>query len=191
MGGILGQRDDFGKEQAIYYLSMKFTKCKQRYSTLEKMCCALVWAMKRLRQYMLAHTTWLIAKMDPLEYIFEKPALTGQIARWQMALSKYDIVYIRSTLEEQLAYHPLNEYHPLSHEFPDEHIMVAEKDEPEAKLDEWKLWVNGASNLPGNRIGAMPASPKGQYFPFSTRLGFYCTYNMAKYEACAMGITIA
>ncbi|RDX62105.1 hypothetical protein CR513_59606, partial [Mucuna pruriens] len=39
-------------------------------------------AVKRLRQYMLAHTTWLIAKMDPLKYIFEKPALTGQIARW-------------------------------------------------------------------------------------------------------------
>ncbi|RDY00937.1 hypothetical protein CR513_15783, partial [Mucuna pruriens] len=80
MGGILGQRDDSGKEQVIYYLSKKFTECEQRYSALERKCCTLVWAAKRLRQYMLAHTTLLIAKMDPLKYIFEKPALTRRIA---------------------------------------------------------------------------------------------------------------
>ncbi|KAI5396376.1 hypothetical protein KIW84_062542 [Lathyrus oleraceus] len=31
--------------------------------------------------------------MDPIKYIFEKPALTGRIARWQMLLSEYDIEY--------------------------------------------------------------------------------------------------
>ncbi|RDY09920.1 hypothetical protein CR513_05635, partial [Mucuna pruriens] len=135
--------------------------------------------------------------MDPLKYIFEKPAVTRWIARWKMALSEYDIVYTSqkaikgSALAEQLVYHPLNEYHPLSHEFPNEHIMVAEKDEPEAKLDEWKLWFNGASNLLGNGIGAVLASPKGQCLPFSTRMGFDYTNNMAEYEACTMGITMA
>ncbi|RDY09930.1 hypothetical protein CR513_05618, partial [Mucuna pruriens] len=135
--------------------------------------------------------------MDPLMYIFEKPASTGRIARRQMALSEYDIVYTSqkvvkgSALAEQLAYHPLNEYHPLSHEFPDEHIMVAEKDEPMAELDEWKLWFDGASNLLGNRIGVMLTSPKGQYFPFSARMGFDYTNNMEEYETCTMGITMA
>ena len=43
---------------------------------------------------MLSHTTWLVSKMDPIKYIFEKPALTGRIARWQMLLSEYDIVYV-------------------------------------------------------------------------------------------------
>ncbi|RDY08451.1 hypothetical protein CR513_07295, partial [Mucuna pruriens] len=107
-----------------------------------------------------------------------------------MALSEYDIVYTSqkaitgSALAKQLAYHPLDEYHPLSHEFPDEHIMMAEKDKQEAELDEWKLWFDGASNLLGNGIGAVLASPKGQ-------LGFDCTNNMAKYDACAMGIIMA
>ncbi|RDX68148.1 Retrovirus-related Pol polyprotein from transposon 17.6, partial [Mucuna pruriens] len=184
MGGILGSEMTPGKN------SKKFTKCEQRYLALERMCYALVWAAKRLRQYMLAHTTWLIAKMDPFKYIFEKPTLTRRIAHWQMALSKYDIVYTSqkaikgSALAEQLAYYPLNEYHPLSHEFPDEHIM-------EAELHEWKLWFDGASNLLGNRIGVVLASPKGQYFPFSARLGFDYTNNMVEYEACAMGITMA
>src|ERR1043165_4990723 len=42
---------------------------------------------------MLTHTTLLISKMDPIKYIFEKPALSGRIARWQMILTEYDIQY--------------------------------------------------------------------------------------------------
>ena len=45
MGCVLGQHDDSGKkEQAIYYLSKKFTACEMNYSMLERTCCALVWA---------------------------------------------------------------------------------------------------------------------------------------------------
>ena len=88
-GCVLGQQDEFGKkEYAIYYLSKKFTDCETQYSMLEKTCCALAWAAKHRRQYMLNHTTWLITKMDPIKYIFEKPALTGRIARWQMLLAE-------------------------------------------------------------------------------------------------------
>jgi len=83
MGCVLGQHDQTGKiKHAIYYLSKKFTDCEKRYSMLEQTCCALAWAAHRLRQYMLSHTTWLISKMDPIKYIFEKPALSGRIARW-------------------------------------------------------------------------------------------------------------
>ena len=72
IGCILGQQDETGKkEYAIYYLSKKFIDCESRYSMLEKTCYALAWATKRLRQYMLNNTTWLISKMDPIKYIFE------------------------------------------------------------------------------------------------------------------------
>jgi hypothetical protein len=37
--------------------------------------------------------------MDPIKYIFEKPALTGKIARWQMLLSEYDIQYVTQRLQ--------------------------------------------------------------------------------------------
>ena len=68
MGCVLGQHDDSGKkEQAIYYLSKKFTACEMNYSMLERTCCALVWASHRLRQYMLSHTTWLISKNGSCE----------------------------------------------------------------------------------------------------------------------------
>jgi len=75
------------REYVIYYLSKKFTDCEQRYSALEKTYCALAWTANCLRQYMLSHTIWLISKINPIKYIFEKPALNGRIARWQMLLS--------------------------------------------------------------------------------------------------------
>ena len=95
MGCVLGQHDEIErKEQAIYYLSKQFTDYESKYSPLEKMCCALAWAAQRLRQYMLYHTTWLIARLDPIKYIFEKPSLSGRIARWQVLLSEFDILYV-------------------------------------------------------------------------------------------------
>ena len=117
MGCMLGQHDESGKrERVVYYLSKKFMTCEMNYSLLERTCCALVWASHRLRQYMLSHTTWLISKMDLVKYIFEKPALTGRIARWQVLLSEFDIVYVTekaikvSALEDYLAQQPLNDY---------------------------------------------------------------------------------
>jgi hypothetical protein len=32
--------------------------------------------------------------MEPLKHIFEKPSLTGRIARWQMLLTEFDIIYV-------------------------------------------------------------------------------------------------
>jgi hypothetical protein len=51
MGAMLGQHDEFRrKEQTIYYWSKKFNDCEARYITIEKVCYALVWTSKRLRQ---------------------------------------------------------------------------------------------------------------------------------------------
>ena len=58
---------------------------------------------------MLSHTTWFVSKMDPVKYIFEKPALTRRIARWQVLLFEFNIVYVTqkaikgSTLVDYLA----------------------------------------------------------------------------------------
>ena len=55
----------------------------------------------------------------------------------------------------------------------------------------WNMVFDGASNALGNRIGVLIISPKGCHTPFTTRLSFDCTNNMAEYEACIMGIKAA
>ena len=143
MGCVLGQQDETGrKEHAVYYLSKKFTDCESRYSLLEKTCCALAWAARRLRQYMINHTTWLISKMDPIKYIFEKPALSGRIARWQMLLSEYDIEYHTqkaikgSILADHLAHQPIDDYQSIKFDFPDEDVMYLKAKDCEEPLPE-------------------------------------------------------
>ena len=53
------------------------------------------------------------------------------------------------------------------------------------------MWFDGASNTLGHGVGAVLVSPDEQYIPFTARLGFDCTNNMAEYEACTLGIQAA
>jgi len=145
MGCMLGYHDESERrKQVVYYLSKKFTACEMNYSLLERTCCALVWAAHRLMQYMLSYTTLLVSKMDPVKYIFENPALNRRIARWQVLLSEFDIVYVTqkaikgSALANYLAQQPINDYQPMQLEFPDEDIMTLFEEEVEDEdRDKW------------------------------------------------------
>uniref|UniRef100_A0A2N9GTJ6 Reverse transcriptase/retrotransposon-derived protein RNase H-like domain-containing protein n=1 Tax=Fagus sylvatica TaxID=28930 RepID=A0A2N9GTJ6_FAGSY len=190
MGCMLGQQDETGKkEQAIYYLSKKFTEPETRYLLVEKTCCALAWASKKLRQYMLYYTTWLVSRMDPIKYIFEKPALTGKIARWQVLLSEFDILFVArkaikgQAIADYLADYPSEQLELMDSEFPDEDVMTVDED----NHGRWKLYFDGAANAVGSGIGAVLVSPKGQQTPIAVKLGFDCTNNMTEYEACIVG----
>ena len=50
---------------------------------------------------------------------------------------------------------------------------------------------DGASNALGNGIGVVTISLEGYHTPFTARLCFDCTNNMAEYEACIMGLRAA
>ena len=79
---------------------------------------------------MLYHTTWLIAKLDPIKFIFKKPSLSGRIARWQVLLSEFDIVYVSqkaikgSAIADFLAERANEEYELMSFDFSNEDLMV-------------------------------------------------------------------
>ncbi|KAG8491163.1 hypothetical protein CXB51_014306 [Gossypium anomalum] len=164
-----------------------------RYSPIEKLCCALIWTTRRLRQYMLYHTTWLISKLDPLKYMMESTALNGRMARWQILRSEFDIVYVsqkaikESAVADFLASRALEDYEPLNFDFPNEELMCIAMTEDFS----WKLNFDGASNAVGNGIGAILVSPNGDHYPFTCKLNFDCTNNMAEYEACIMGLQAA
>jgi len=58
IGCVVGQHDEtIKKERVIYYMSKKFIECESKYTVIEKLCYALAWAAKRLRHYMLYHTS--------------------------------------------------------------------------------------------------------------------------------------
>nr|CAN74716.1 hypothetical protein VITISV_033046 [Vitis vinifera] len=82
LGCMLAQIDDSGKERAIYYLSKRMLEYEVKYVMIERLCLALVWVTGRLRHYMTEYSVHLISRLDPLRYLFDRPALTGRLMRW-------------------------------------------------------------------------------------------------------------
>ncbi|KAA3469864.1 RNA-directed DNA polymerase (Reverse transcriptase), Ribonuclease H [Gossypium australe] len=127
--------------------------------------------------------------------MMESIALNGRMARWQILLSEFDIVYVNqkamkgSAIADFLASRALDDYEPLNFDFPNEDLMfVAGTEEDTLEDRPWKLNFDGASNAVGNGVGAVLISPSGDHYPFTCKLDFDCTNNMVEYESCIMGI---
>ena len=193
-GAMLAQHDDQKKEKAIYYVSKKFTDGEAKYSPLEKSSCALAWVAFKLKQYMLRHTTYLVSRMDPIKYLMETPYIHGRLAKWQVMLSQYHIVYITkksikgSIIADQLAELPTETTDKVDFDFPDENL-IAQIDS--VKDQRWEMYFDGAVNSTGNGIGAVLISPDGEQVPIAIQLEFDCTNNVAEYEACVCGLQAA
>ncbi|XP_040948656.1 uncharacterized protein [Gossypium hirsutum] len=130
--------------------------------------------------------------------MIESTALDGRMARWQILLSVFDIVYVSqkaikgSAIVDFLASRALEDYELLDFDFPNEDLMcVGNVEEDPQENHSWRLNFDGASNALGNGIGAILVSSNGDYHPFTSKLDFDCTNNMAEYEACIMGIRAA
>jgi len=95
------------------------------------------------------------------------------------------------TLADHLAENPVDEeYKPLRTYFPNEEVMhIDELELPEEPG--WKLFFDGAANAKGVGIGAVLISETGHHYPVTAQLCFYCTNNMAEYEACILDLRLA
>ncbi|XP_058784382.1 uncharacterized protein LOC131659175 [Vicia villosa] len=114
--------------------------------------------------------------MDPLKYVFEKPALTGRIARMANVIIRIRHL-IRDTKDEDIMV--IKDYEiPGPDEGP----------EPGAR---WTLMFDGASNALGHGVGVVLTSPENFHRPYTARMCFNCTNNVAEYEACILGLEAA
>ena len=135
--------------------------------------------------------------MDPLKYIFQKAMLTRKLAKWQMLLSEFDIVYVTQkaikaqALADHLAENPVDEeYEPLKTYFHNEEVSFVGEDIHEA-YPVWRLFFDGVANNQGKGIGVVLLLESGQYYPMAAKLRFNCTNNMDEYEACILVLKVA
>ncbi|XP_070018069.1 uncharacterized protein [Nicotiana sylvestris] len=135
--------------------------------------------------------------MDLLKYIFQKPMLTGKLARWQIFLSEFDFIYVTQkavngqALADHLTENPVGgEYEPLKTYFPNKEVSFVGEDIAKA-YHGWRIFFDGAANFKGVGIGAVLVSETCQHYLVSAKLRFLCTNNMAEYESCIMGLNLA
>ena len=69
-------------------------------------------------------------------------------------------------------------------------ILQIEKEES-LEEDGWKIYFDGASNALGRDVGVVLIFLEGNHCPFTAKLSFECTNNVAEYEACVMGLQAA
>ncbi|XP_070040020.1 uncharacterized protein [Nicotiana tomentosiformis] len=92
---------------------------------------------------------------------YEKPMPTWRLAKWQILLTEFDIIYVTRTtmkaqaLADHLAENPMDEvYEPLKTYFPDEEVIYVDEADHDEKPG-WKLFFDGAANMKGVGIGAV------------------------------------
>ncbi|XP_070017830.1 uncharacterized protein [Nicotiana sylvestris] len=130
--------------------------------------------------YFYAYTTYLISRIDPLKYIFQKLIPTRKLAKWQILLSEFDIIYVTQkavkgqTLADHLAENNVGgEYEPLKTYFSNEEVLFVGEDITET-YDGWRMFFDKAANFKGVRIGAVLVLETGQHYPV---LGEWATKN--------------
>ena len=113
----------------------------------------------------------LVSRLDPIKYLFEKPALTGRLARWLLLLSKFDLKYMTCksvkgrAVAEFLADHPVEGDEAAEYLFPDEGILQVEE-------EIWTMYFDGVSNQCGYGIGVLLTAPDNSCILLAFKLRF-------------------
>ncbi|XP_019258426.1 PREDICTED: uncharacterized protein LOC109236684 [Nicotiana attenuata] len=164
---------------------------EMNYTPVEKICLALLYAIKKLRHYFEAYTIKLISRADPVKFVMTRPVLFGCLERWSILFNQYEITYTPQkavkgqALANFLADHPLSVEWELSDEFPDKDVLFIEEFPP------WTMFFDGSTHRNGAGEGVLLISPERQVLPFFFVLGETCSNNAAEYQALIAGLEMA
>lgn len=88
LGAVLFQREN-DQEKIISFSSRKLTDREQKYSTTEKECLAIVWAIQKHQQYLEGYEFTVITDHIALKWLLKIENPKGRLARWIMQLQQY------------------------------------------------------------------------------------------------------
>ncbi|XP_048511338.1 uncharacterized protein LOC125500979 [Athalia rosae] len=98
LGAVLGQSDEEG-ERTVSYASRLLTKPEINYSTSEKECLAVIFAINYFRPYLYGRKFTLYTDHQALVWLHNVKDPTSRLTRWRLRLAEYDfrIVYKKGT----------------------------------------------------------------------------------------------
>jgi len=66
LGALLAQKNEDGYEQAVYYLSRTLIGAEPHYNPIEKECLVLVFAVQKMRHYLMGQAIHVVSRVNPL-----------------------------------------------------------------------------------------------------------------------------
>nr|XP_023916113.1 uncharacterized protein LOC112027696 [Quercus suber] len=182
-----------GVQQPVYYVSKSLYKAEVRYLPLEKTILTIVHGTRKLPHYFQTHTVVVLTQL-PLKAILQSVDYTEMIAKWGTILGVFDIKYMPHTSIKGQALTDL--VAELAESLLEEVVSTLNMDEKSVGMisqqghSSWEVYVDGAANHKGSRVGLMLVSPEKITIEKSLRLDFSATNNEAKYEALLMEIAM-
>lgn len=89
MGAVLHQEAPDGIQRPIAFISTKLKDAEQRYSTIERECLAIVWAIKSLRHYLVGKEFVVHCDHCLLIWLKNNVDSASRLFRWNVLLSEY------------------------------------------------------------------------------------------------------
>ncbi|XP_026428643.1 uncharacterized protein LOC113324541 [Papaver somniferum] len=174
----------------IYYVSRVLRDAELRYPRVEQACLALIYAMQKIRLYLLMHKTIVVAAANPIGYLASKPVLTGRTARWMLQLSEFELDYQRpkgvrgQSIADLMAMFPGEGNDEIHDHVPGE-VAAADINKP------WTMFFDGSLYDTVGGAGMVFEAPQGYLLSYSFKLDFPCNNNVAEYESLILGFKIA
>ena len=91
VGAVLCQKDEKGEEHPIQYISRKLLPRESRYSTTERECLAVVWAVETLKPYLYGREFTVQTDHNPLVWLSSMRGDNRRLERWSFILQEYQI----------------------------------------------------------------------------------------------------
>lgn len=88
-GAVLSQVDDQGFHRPLNFQSTLFNAAEKNYSTTEKECLAIIWAIKTYRHYLLSTHFFIYTDHKALVWLKDHADTTSRLFRWQNKLMEY------------------------------------------------------------------------------------------------------
>jgi hypothetical protein len=131
LGAVLTEMTSDG-EKVICYISRSLEKRERAFSTTEKECLAVLWAIEKLRPYLEGIPFTVITDHHSLTWLHNLKDPHGRLARWAIRLQQYDFKILHRKGKEHVVPDTLSRSVPVVD-------PVEPPDTPSDTCDKWYL----------------------------------------------------